>query len=191
MTARRVLAAMWLVLVATAAIGDAIGEWRVLVFAWFAALALLGGSGSSIKAERDERLERPRLYSAIAAVGFAIPLAGALLTWVPHHSDLCTLLAPYFVLSAWLTYRALVARGPRPALLAMCTSLLVWPPFMVFVAMGCKCGHEHMPPPHWTEGAAWLALLATQLWNAVTVAASLVSFARRKEFAPEARLRAG
>jgi hypothetical protein len=109
---------------------------------------------------------------------------------VPHHADWSTLLAPYFVLVAWLAYRALVARGPRPAMLAMTVSMTAWLPFMIFLGMGCKCMHYTPPPPHWTETMSWLALLATQLMNALTVAASLVAFVRRTEDVPEARVHA-
>jgi len=54
--------------------------------------------------------------------------------------------------------------------------------------MGCKCRYYDPPPPHWTETVSWLALLATQLMNGLTVAASLLSFARRTDEVPEARL---
>lgn len=190
MTARSWLAAMWFVLVATAAIGHLADVPLAIVGAWFGALLMLGGTGSTAKAQPEERLERPRAYRAVAAIAFAIPLGAALLTWVPHHADWSTLLAPYFVLVAWLAYRALVARGPRPAMLAMTVSMTAWLPFMIFLGMGCKCHRFDPPPPHWTEDVSWLALLATQLMNGLTVAASLVSFARRTEDVPEARLHA-
>ena len=127
----------------------------------------------------------------MAAVAFAIPLGGALLSWVPLHADWSTALSPYFLLVAWLAYRALVARSPRPALLALAVSLLAWLPFVLFLCMGCKCRYYEPPPPHWTEGVSWLALLATQLMNGVTVAASLLAFARRPEDVPEARVHQG
>jgi hypothetical protein len=188
MTARRWLAAAWVLVVATAAIAHVADLPRALVGAWFGALILAGGSGSTVKAERLERLELPRLYRGVAAIAFAIPLGAALLTWVPHHSEWSTVLSPYFVLVAWLAYRALVARGPRPAMLALTISMLAWLPLMIFLGMGCRCGHYVAPPVHWTETMSWLALLGTQLMNGLTVATSLVSFVRRTDEMPEARL---
>jgi hypothetical protein len=190
MTARRWLAAVWIVLAATAAVGHVADVPLAIVGAWFGALLMLGGTGSTAKAQADERLERPRTYRTVAAIGFAIPLGAALLTWVPHHADWTTILSPYFVLVAWLAYRAVVARGPRPAMLAMTVSLFAWLPFMVLMCIGCKCARYDPPPPHWTETVSWLALLATQLMNGLTVAAALISFARRTEEVPEARLHA-
>lgn len=188
MTARRWLAAVWIVLVLIALIGHLADLPLAIVGAWFGALMMLGATGSTVRAQRDERLERPRAYRIVAAVAFVIPLGAALLTWVPHHSDWSTALSPYFALVAWLAYRALVARGPRPAMVAMTVSLLAWLPFMVLLGLGCKCGHHVEPPIHWTETVSWLALLATQLMNGLAVAASLVSFVPRTDEVPEARL---
>src|SRR5881628_3035910 len=137
MTARRVLAVAWIVLVAVAAAGHVAGSGVALAGAWFGALLLLAGSGSTVKAQHDERLELPRLYRGVAAVGFAIPLGAALLTWVPHHSEWSTVLSLYFFIIAWLAYRALVARGPRAAPVALAVSLLTWLPFTVLLCMGC------------------------------------------------------
>jgi hypothetical protein len=188
MKARRVCAGIWLSLVAVALLGDLGDQPIVIVFAWFGGLLMLGGTGSTIRAEATERLERPRLYRAVAAVAFVIPMATALLVELPTHSAWTTILAPYFAIVAWLQYRALVARGPRPALVAMCVSLLLWLPEMLFLGMGCKCGHYIAPPVHWTEPVTWAALIVSQLVNAVLAATALVSFARRTEELPEARL---
>ena len=187
MLARHVVAGLWLTLVAAAALGHAFGQPLVLVGAWFGALLVLGGSGSSVLARTEERLERPRLYRAVAALAFAVPLGGALLATAPHHDDIATLFAPYFAIVALLQYRALVATGPRAAPLAMCVALLLWLPFCFPLALGCKCYRYDPPPPHWTEVAVPLVLLATLLLAALQCAAALVSFAH-EEALPEARL---
>ncbi len=191
MTARRVVAALWLSLAAAAAIGHA---WEIplaVVGAWFGALLVLGASGSSVRAHADERLERPLLYRATAALAFAVPVAGALLATVPGHDGLAALFAPYFVVVALLQYRALVANGPRGAPLAMCVALLLWIPFCFPLAlMGCKCCGWVPPPPHWTKTAVPLVLLATMALDAVLCAAALLSFAHHDDV-PEARLTTG
>src|SRR6185312_10080612 len=137
-----------------------------IVGAWFGALLVLAGSGSSVLARSDERLERPRIYRAAAGLAFAVPLAGALLATVPHHDDLATLFAPYFVIVALLQYRALVSQGPRAAPLAMCVALLLWLPFCFPLMLGCKCYRYDPPPPNWTHPAVGLLLLATLLLGA-------------------------
>lgn len=191
MVARRIVAVLWVLVAAVAAVGHVWGVPLAIVGAWFGALVVLGGSGSSVQARRDERLERPRLYRVTAAVAFVVPLAGALLAVVPGHDDLVALFAAYFAIVALLQYRALVARGPRAAPLAMCVAVLLWIPFcfpLMFV--GCKCGGYVPPPRHWTHDAVPVVLLATLLLDAVLCAAAVVSFAH-EEALPVARLRTG
>ncbi len=188
MTARRVVAALWLSLAAAAAIGHAWDVPLAVVAAWFGALLVLGASGSSVQARGEERLERPRLYRAVSALAFAVPAGGALLATVPGHDGLAALFAPYFAVVALLQYRALVASSPRGAPLAMCVALLLWLPFCFPLAfMGCKCCGWMPPPPHWTKTAVPLALFATMALDAVLCAAALLSFAHRDDV-PEARL---
>lgn len=188
MTARRVVATLWLSLVAATLAGYELREPLVLVGAWFGALLVLGASGSSVKARGEERLERPRLYRAVAAIAFVVPVAGALLATVPHHDDVATLFVPYFSIVALLQYRALVANGPRAAPLAMCVAVLLWLPFCLPLTMGCKCYRYDPPPPHWTETAVPLALFTTLVLDAVLCAVALLSFAHRDDDLPEARI---
>ena len=188
MTARRVVAALWLSIAAAATIGHVWDVPLAIVGAWFGALLVLAGSGSSVRARGDERLERPVLYRATAAVAFAAPLAGALLATVPHHDDHATLFVPYFSIVALLQYRALVANGPRAAPLAMCVAVLLWLPFCLPLTMGCKCYRYDPPPPHWTETAVPLALFTTLVLDAVLCAVALLSFAHRDDDLPEARI---
>jgi len=188
MTARRVVAGMWLSLVAATLAGWELREPLVIVGAWFGALLVLAGSGSSVKARREERLERPRLYQAVAAIAFVVPVAGALLATVPHHDDLATLFAPYFAIVALLQYRALVATGPRPAPLAMCVAILLWLPFCFPLLLGCKCYRYDPPPPGWTEAAVPLALFTTLVLDGILCAVALLSFAHRDDDLPEARI---
>ena len=91
---------------------------------------------------------------------------------------------------ALLQYRSLVAHGPRAAPLAMCVALLLWLPFCFPLALGCKCYRYDPPPPHWTEIAVPLVLLATLLVAALQCAVALLAFAHR-DGVPEARLTTG
>jgi hypothetical protein len=188
MTARRVVAGMWLSLVAATLVGYELREPLVLVGTWFGALLVLGASGSSVKARGDERLERPALYRAVAAIAFVVPVAGALLATVPGHDDIATLFAPYFAIVALLQYRALVATGPRPAPLAMCVAVLLWLPFCFPLMLGCKCYRYDAPPPSWTETAVPLALFTTLVLDGILCAVALLSFAHRDDELPEARI---
>ena len=188
MTARRVVAAVWLLLAAAAALGHVCNMPLAVAAAWFGALLALGGTGSSVKLRPDERLERPALYRATAALAFVVPVAGALLATVPGHDGIAELFAPYFVIVAILQYRALVANGPAAAPLAMCVAVLLWLPFCFpLMFMGCKCCGWVRPPPNWTFEAVPVALLTTMLVDAVLCAVALLSFAHH-EAVPEARL---
>lgn len=187
MTARRVVAALWLSLAATAAIGHAFHVPLAVAGAWFTTLLVLGATGSSVKVRAEERLERPRLYRATAAVAFVVPISGALLATVPGHDGLAELFAPYFVIVAMLQYRALVADGPSAAPLATCVAVLLWLPFCLPLMLGCKCCGYVPPPPHWTELAVPAALFTTMVVDAVLCAVALVSFAHSDDLA-EARL---
>ena len=180
LTARRWLAAVWIALVATAAVGHVADVPLAIVGAWFGALVMLGGTGSTAKAQADERLERPRTYRAVAAIGFAVPLGAALLTWVPHHADWATMLSPTSCSSRGSRIER-SSPAAELAMLAMTISLFAWLPFMVLMCIGCKCARYDPPPPHWTETVSWLALLATQLMNGLTVAAALDLVRRRTE----------
>lgn len=160
MTAGRSLAAVWVLLVATAAIGHVADAPLAIVGAWFGALLVLAGSGSTVKAQHDERLERPRVSDRRGHRVRGPARSGAADVGAAPRS---------------LEHRALTV------------SLLAWLPFTV-LGMGCKCGHYVEPPIHWTETVSWLALLATQLMNGLTVATSLVAFARRTDEVPEARI---
>jgi hypothetical protein len=189
MNRRRVLATAWLVVVALAVTAGLVGQPLALFGLWFAALMLLAMSSAIARPQREERLELPLAYRTTAAIAFALPLAGALLTQVPHASGVTYLFAPFFVLMAWLGYRTLVARSAYRALLTTTFGLLVWLPFCVFLGFGCKCGHP--PPPHWTELATLRILLAIQLVNGFASAVALLAFAPRPDWLPEARVRAG
>lgn len=186
---RRVLAIAWILAVALALTGWLAGQPLTLVGLWFAALMLLATSSAIARPRTDERLERPLAYRIVTAFSFALPLAGALLTQVPHGSDVSYLFAPYFVLMAWLGYRSLVARGAHRALLMTTCGLLVWLPFCLFLGFGCKCGA--WKPPHWTEIATLRILLATQLINGLASAIALLAFTPHTEWLPEARVREG
>jgi hypothetical protein len=186
---RRALAIAWVVTVAFSLTFWLADEPLVLFLAWFTALLLLAASSALARPRIEERLHLPVAYRTVAAVAFALPLAGALLTQVPHASGVCMLFAPYFLLMAWLGYRTLVARSAYRALLTTTFGLLVWLPFCVFLGFGCKCGHP--PPPHWTELATLRILLAIQLVNGFASAVALLSFAPRPDGLPEARVRAG
>lgn len=182
---RRALAIVWFLLVA-GAFASWLAEPLLLAALWFVALVLLGVTSRISRPRGDERLELPAAYRAVAAVAFAVPLAGALLSQLPHASDVSALFAPYFALMAWLGYRAMVARGPYRALLATTVGVLVWLPFTVLLGFGCKCGPYR--PPHWTELATLRLLLAVQLVNGFTSAVALLAFQPRNEWLPEARL---
>jgi hypothetical protein len=181
-----VLAIAWLVTVASALTFWLADEAPVLFLVWFSALLLLAASSALARPRTEERLHLPIAYRTVAAVAFALPLAGALLTQVPHASGVCMLFAPYFLLMAWLGYRTLVARGAHRALLMTTIGLLVWLPFCVPMAFGCKCGPARAP--HWTEIATVRILLATQLVNGLLSAVALLAFQPRTEWLPEARV---
>ena len=83
---RRVLAIAWLALVGSAVTSWLAGQPLVLFGLWFAALMLLAMSSVVARPSTDERLELPLAYRTAAAVAFALPLAGELLTQVPHAS---------------------------------------------------------------------------------------------------------
>jgi hypothetical protein len=183
---RHVLAIAWGVLVLAALTSWLARQPLALFGLWFATLMLLTLSSALARPQTDERLELPVAYRAAAAVAFALPLAGALLSQVPHASGVSSLFAPYFALMAWLGYRTLVARGSHRALFATTVGILVWLPFCVFLGVGCKCGPPK--PPHWTELATLRILLATQLVNALTSAVALLAFQPHAEGLPEARV---
>jgi hypothetical protein len=187
-TRRRALAIAWMSLVATAIVGHLAHEPIAVLFAWFTALMLTPFTTALGDTRADERLELPVSYRAVAAVALALPLAGVLLLEVPDASAESYLFAPYFAVMAIVGYRVLVARGPRRALRATVLSLLVWPPFAMFLFMGCRCGHVVPPPPHWTELASEGLLYLTQVVDGALCAVALLAFAPRHELVPEARI---
>ena len=189
-TARRVLAIAWLLLVATALIGRLAHEPLAIACAWALAILLVPFTTGFGETAADERLELPLAYRAVAAVGFALPLGGALLVEAHDASGESYLFAPYFILMALLGYRVLVARGPRRVMRTMVASLLLWPPLAVFLAMGCRIHGWVAPPPHWTEVATENLLLLTQVVNGAVCAVALLAFAPRHALVPEARVQA-
>lgn len=187
---RRVLATLWLVMVATALIGGLAHEPVAVACAWLVGIVVLPFTGALAAARAEERLELPVAYRAVAAIAFAVPLAGALLVEAPDPSGESYLFAPYFVIMALLGYRVLVARGPRRVLRTTVVSLLAWPPLGVFLFMGCRLQGFVPPPPHWTAIATERLLLLTQVVNGALCAVALLAFAPRHELVPEARVHA-
>jgi hypothetical protein len=187
---RRVLAIGWFLAVCTA-----IGGWfaagsgvrfGLVTGAWFAGLFLVVCTSALARPGIDERLERPLVYRAVAGLAFALPLAGMLLTRVPHASDDPYLLFPYFFVMALLGYRVMVARGPRRIVRAMVAAELVWLPLIVVLGMGCKCGRY--VEPSWTEGATYRLLFAIQVVDAALIGVAMLAFKPRVEWLPEARV---
>jgi hypothetical protein len=187
---RRVLAIAWLLLVCAAIGGwfasESAVRFGLITGAWFAGLFLLLCTSALARLGADERLERALAYRVVAGVAFALPLAGLLLTRVPHAADDTYLMAPYFFVMALLGYRVMVARGPRRIVRAMVAAELVWLPLIVVLGMGCKCG-PHVEPS-WTEGATYRLLFAIQLVDAALIAIALLAFKPRTEWLPEARV---
>lgn len=187
---RRVLAIAWVLTVCVALAGWFASEadvgFGMIAGAWFSALFLLLWTSALARAGADERLERALAYRVVAGIAFALPLAGLLLTRVPHASGDTYVLSPYFFVMAVLGYRVMVARGPQRIVRAMAAGLLVWLPLIVVLGMGCHCGPY--VEPNWTEGATYRLLFTTQLVDAALIAVALLAFKPRTEWLPEARV---
>ena len=186
---RRACSIAWGVLVVAGFVAWRMDSPLGVVGAWFAALPLNVITGRAARPTGDERLDLPLAYRAAALAAVVVPLAGALLATVPGASFTSQVCVPYFALIAFFGYRALVARGPRRALaVATAASLAIVP--CLFVAalgsMGCKCGPYR--PPHWTEHASLLALLASLLVSMALAGVAVAAFRPRDLALPEARI---
>ena len=172
--ARRVCAVLWLVVV-----GGAIAEPKLAAFAFICAFVMCFVTAGVSKITGDEELVQPTPYRAACGALLVVALWGGGLALVPHASDLSRLLGVYFLLAAILAYRAIVARGPRRALMGVVIAMLAWLPFIAITLIGCK-RPMRIELPHWTEVASLMCLRALVMMLGVVAAAALSAFVPRR-----------
>ena len=114
-------------------------------------------------------------------------LAGGAIALVPRASEPSRILGVFFALTAFIAYRALVARGPRRAMLAVVTAMWLWIPFFAVTVIGCKCRYERAPH-HWSELASTDVLRVLLLLLPVLAIAALLGFTPRRDELPDMRV---
>jgi len=171
---RTSLAVLWASATCCGAIGRAFDVPLWELAAWFAAVALLVATVVVARFAREETLVRPLVYRAAAVAWLAVALAGFAIGFAPGATDISEVYILYFAIMMILAYRAVVARGPRPAMLAVTVSLFAWLPLGALTLMG---GHPRHPRPTPVMTVATNTALAGVLLLAGLVAtAALVSF---------------
>jgi hypothetical protein len=175
----------WAGVTALATFGVLADQPGWVLLAWAAALVLMVVTRPAARPGAEESLERPRVYRAAAALLLVVAGAGVVLGLLPDASGWSRWFAPFFGLVALLAYRAVVARGPRPAMLAATVSFWTWLPFGFVTLLGCK--EPPFAPSHWTEAASQLTLTVTLLSLGLVAAAALASFRRPTHALPPAR----
>jgi hypothetical protein len=140
------------------------------------------------KLSREQQLVHPVAYR-IATIGvLAVALAGVVFALVPGASKMSHLFGVFFGLVAILAYRAVVARGPTRAMVAVVVAMWTWLPFMFLTLIGCRYRYAKFEPaPHWTEVSSSMTLRVLLLMLPVLATAALLSFARRDAI-PDARV---
>ena len=185
---RRLCAAFWVLVLAAAVGGFLLHDARLGVIAFASAVVVSFLTVIVSKLARDERLERPLAYRIAAGAVLAVSLAGVVCALVSHASDRSQIYGVFFGLVAFLSYRALVARGPRRAVFAVVIAMWTWLPFIVVTLIGCKCGRRFERIPHWTESASTDVLRVLVMLMPVLAIAALVAFVPRRDEVPDMRV---
>jgi hypothetical protein len=187
---RRSIAVAWAVTAGLIALTAITAHPQLILTTWLVVLVVLLLTARRNHAEREERLERPHAYRAIAGAVVGVALAGSVFSLLPSVADTTQLSLPFFAGTALLAYRALVARGPRPTLLLVSLASFGWIwGALVFAVGGHKCGgRHHHHTQDWTDAAARSIFLVELVLIAVLVAITLVSFRRRTDALPDARV---
>lgn len=186
-SSRRFCAVLWGFVFAfggvATAFSDPMGVTLSILAAFVATLLTLGMGKPTI----NERLDRPHLYRAVTGTFLAVALFGVVLGVLPHANDTTKTLAMYFGLVALLAYRALVATGPRAALVAVTLAMITLAPVALvsFVTFGCR---YDAPRPTWTAAASVYTLEAVLLLLPALAIAALLAFRPRHDFMPDALL---
>ncbi|MDQ3334478.1 MAG: hypothetical protein M4D80_04910 [Myxococcota bacterium] len=185
---RRLCAAFWMFVLA-AAIGSIVFEEpRAGLVAFASAVVVSFLTIVMSKLTRDERLDRPGAYRIAAGALLVVSLAGGVLAVVPHASEKSQILGVFFGLVAVLSYRALVAQGPRRAMFGVVIAMWTWLPFLVVTMIGCSCGRRFERVEHWSEVASTGLLSVLVMMLPVLATASLLAFVPRRDFVPDARV---
>ena len=134
---------------------------------------------------REERLVRPVGYRIAIGALLVVALAGASVGLVPHASGPSQLLGVYFGIVAVLAYRALVARGPRRAIIVVVIAMWTWLPFLLVTLVGCR---RFAPAPHWSELASLELLRLLIMMLPVVAIAALLGWVPRRDDVPDMRV---
>ena len=181
---RKELAIAWSFIAAAIAVSAVAEIPRLVLVTWLAVLGLLVVTSRWNRAEREERLERPRVYRAIAGAVVVLAVAGCVFGAFPSSSEASSLAVPFFGGIAFLGYRAAVARGPRPTLLLVTLASFGWVWGGGVFLVRCKCHHHSY---EWTREASRSVFLVELVLIAALVAVTLISF-RRRDGLPDARV---
>jgi len=192
-TQRRTVCAVFWALTFVLALGGLVTHNPLAVMsAWAATVVLTIVTAILAKLGREELLVRPRLYRGVTAVALVAALGGCLLGVLPHASEWSRVFAVFFAVAAIVTYRAVIARGPRAAMLAIVIVSWTWLPFVMLMLTGCGCRHrDYVYVPAWTEIGSEVLLQITLLLVPILGAVTLLAFAPRSDELPEARLHRG
>lgn len=181
---RRLGAAFWMVVFA-AALGSVVLEApRLGLFAFAAAVVVSLATVVMSKLSREERVVQPVTYRIVAGVTLVTALAGGTIALMPRASEPSQMLGVFFALTAFLAYRALVARGPRCAMLAVVTAMWLWIPFFAVTVIG----RYQRAPHHWSELASTDVLRVLLLLLPVLAIAALLGFTPRRDELPDMRV---
>lgn len=183
---RRFCAALWLCVFGAAAAGAVIGDGRASLAAF--GLAVLASLLTVVMAKpgHDERLMVPVGYRVATGAVLGAALAGAALALLPGACEASKVTGVFFGLAAVLAYRAVVARGPRAAVVAVIVAMWSWIPFAFVAFCGCRGGYRGAA--RWSEIASSVTLHAFLLLLPIAAAAALLAFAPRRDELPDARV---
>ena len=185
-TRRTVCAALWLVVLLAAVLGLGGGDGALILLAWLAALVLTVATVGLARLSRDEVLFHPHAYRVMAGLLFGLALAGAALALVPDATDTSQLFGVWFGVMAICTYRAVLARGPRAAMMAVAIGVCSWLPFAFVTLVGCKC-RRFAYVVHWSELATHEVVKLLLLALPVLAVGALLGFRPRADTLPPAR----
>ena len=187
LAARRIVCmSLWAITLVMAIAGIALEHGMLLLLSWGGAVTMLLVTVAVAKPRRDEQLVRPLLYRTTTGAFLGVALAGGLLALVPDASEQSRVFGAFFAVAAILAYRAVIARGPKAAMVAVAICVFTWIPFVAVTMVGCRC-RKFIPPPHWTEEGSVLAMQVLVHALPVLAAIALFCFVPRDSELPEAR----
>ncbi len=175
----------WCLVAGCVLVSGVTGIPQLAIATWVVALGVLLLTNRRFHAMSEEQLVRSRAYRAAAGGLFGLALAGCVMGMLPGASERGQLLAVFFGITAILSYRALVARGPKPTILLVAITSFTWAPAAMILLITCKCGHHEA---NGLETASHALFVGVLVLTSALLAIALVAFRRRSSDLPDMRV---